>query len=278
MHISNQHNVMLYLGSKFSLMPWLAPRLPKCHVRVDLFGGSGNVTMNLEPAPVEVYNDINKSLYNFYHVLRTRPEELITLLELTPHSRYEYEQAWYHPDDTPVEAARKFFVRTTQSFFATGAQSQLKGWLASTKESRRGISQATHKWLKSVAGLWEVAERFRRVQIECRDFEWVMKTYDGPDTLFYCDPPYDEEHRSNRNDYQFDFNREDQIRLRDAAKKLKGKVAISGYDSDFMRELYQGFNYEVGPERRNNYSTKAVRECLVTNYVLPKTIPSSLFT
>lgn len=277
MHISNQTYVMNYLGSKFSALPWLLPMLPETHRFVDVFGGSGNVTVNREPSPVEVYNDLNKKVVNFFRVLREQRAELVELLELTPHSRVEYQQAWYSDDDSPLEAARKFFVRTQQSFFATGAQNQLKGWLSSTKESRRGISQATHKYLKSVSGLWEVAERFRRVQIECRDFEWILKAYDSEDTLFYCDPPYDMEHRSNRNDYEHDFTQQDHVRLHEAAAASQGKVAISGYDSSFMLSLYSDFHYYPGPLRRNTYSSKEVRECLWTNYIITKSNFPTLF-
>lgn len=266
MHISNQTKALNYLGSKFSLLPWLLPLLPYTHSWVDLFGGGGNVTCNRLLSPIETFNDINQKVFIFFKVLREQPAELLRLLELTPHSRQEYERAWYTAEDTELESARKFFIRTAQSFFSSGIQNELKGWLSSTKESRRSISQATHKWLSGVETLRYVTERFRRVQLECRDFGWVLKAYDTPETLFYADPPYDEEFRSGRNDYEYDFTPEDHKRLHDAGLDIKGKIAVSGYDSEFMRDLYKDYFFNPGPKRRNTYSTKNVREALWTNY------------
>lgn len=280
MHISNQVNVINYLGSKFSLLPWLLPHLQ--HVEgveswVDVFGGSGNVTANILPYPIETYNDINRKLVNMFKVLRDQPEELMRVLQLTPHSRYEYEQAWYSEEDTDLEAARKFIVRLQQSFFATGAQQQLKGWLSSPREVRRGMAQATHKWLSKVGGLPKIVDRFRRVQIENRPFEWILEAYDSPRTLFYCDPPYDQELRSNRNDYEFDFTMEDHIRLHDMGKGIHGKIAVSGYNSEFMMKLYKDYHFYPGPKRKNSMSEKEVRECLWTNYEVNKRNLGKLF-
>lgn len=280
MHISNHVNVINYLGSKFSLLPWLLPHIQ--HVEgvesfVDVFGGSGNVMANIKPYPIETYNDINHKLVMMFKVLREQPEELMRSLELTPHSRHEYEQAWYSKDDTELEQARKFIVRLQQSFFATGAQAQLKGWISSPREIRRGMSQETHKWLTKIGGLPQIVDRFRRVQIECRGYEWILSAYDGHKTLFYCDPPYDAELRSNRNDYEHDFTEDDHKKLHDMGLEIKGKIAVSGYDSEFMKELYKDYHFYPGPRRKNSYSKKEVRECIWTNYEVNKRNLNRLF-
>jgi DNA adenine methylase len=267
MHISNQINTLNYLGSKFTLLPWLLPKLKYTKSWVDLFGGSFIVTLNREPSPIETYNDINEDVVNFFLVLRDKPEELVTKLYLTPHSRWEYQNAWHVEGDSDIERARKFFVRVRQSFLATGSQQELKGWISATKESRCRISEATSKFLNGVDGLMDIVERLRRVQIECRDYKWLIKSYDTPDTMFYADPPYDPSGRSSSSDYKFDFGFEQHIELAAAASSVKGFIAVSGYDTDFMKELYKDFYYTEGPKPKNNYRTqRKVRECLFTNY------------
>ncbi len=267
MHISNQIHAFNYIGSKFSLLPWLRPKMKRTLSWVEVFGGSMAQTLNQEPYSIETYNDLNGNVVNFFNQLRKHPQELIDQLFLTPHSRLEFENAWDCEGDSDLERARKFFVRVRQSFLATGAQNELKGWSTATKQSRCNISEATSKYLNSIDGLMDVAERIRRIQIECRPFEFILKSYDAPTTMFYCDPPYDVEKRSSSSDYEFDFKIEDHIRLHDMAKDVEGFIAISGYNTDFMKDLYKDFKFTLGPHRKNNLSSKRnVHECLWTNY------------
>lgn len=273
MHISTQINTFNYLGSKYSILPWLIPQLEVPGVRhfVEGFGGSMVVTINKKQVPIETYNDINHRIVNFFRVLRDRPEELITKLYLTPHSREEYEGAWDDDGPDELERARKFFVRVRQSFLSTGSQQEKKGWLSATKSTRCKISEAVNKFLQSVDGLDMIVQRLKVVQIECRSYDWLLNSYDTPETLFYLDPPYDNEKR-NSSTYEYDFIRKDHYRMRDMVADVKGKVAVSCYDSDFIQELYAGlikegrFHFIKGPRRKNSMSDVQARECLITNY------------
>lgn len=266
MNISNQTTALGYLGSKFSYLPWLLPLLKKTKSWVDLFGGSFVVTINKEPSPIETYNDINKDLVNFFIQLRDNPQELVDLLYLTPHSRSEYDNAWHSEGDTDIERARKFFVRLTQSFLATGTQNERKGWSVATKQSRCRISEKTSKYINRIDGLQDVIERIRRVQIECRDYKWVLGSYDSVDTMFYADPPYDQEKRSGSSDYMHHFTDQDHAELADKLRNIKGYFAVSGYDTALMNKLYKGFYFVKGPGRMGGYSKKAHHECLWLNY------------
>jgi DNA adenine methylase len=267
MYIRTQTSSFQYLGGKYSYLPWLLPLLPTCKHFVDVFGGSGVVLLNRDPSMIETYNDVNKKLVNFFQVLRDQPEELISLLELTPHSKHEYDQAWYTDTDTPVEQARKFFIRTNQSIWAAGGQSQVKGWCASIRDTRVKMSEKTNKWLNAVNNLSAIVNRFKQVQLECRDFRFILSKYDTPDTLFYLDSPYDKTFRSNT-PYEFDFVNQDFFDMQHFCRKAVGKVAVSGYDTPFMNELFFGFKKHIGPLRKNNRSEKKAIECLWTNYTI----------
>lgn len=278
MHISNQINTVPYLGSKFSVLPWLLPLIPHTKSFTEVFGGSAVVTINKEPCQIETYNDINGSIVNFFLVLRDHPEELITKLYLTPHSREEYDEAFFTRDgDDKIEQARKFFVRVRQSILATGGQKQKKGWLSATRETRCKISEATNKYLRSVDGLHQIVERLKMMQIENRHWKFILKSYDTAHNYFYLDPPYDEEKRSNSCDYEFDFKDEDHVELRDHLVPLKSLWGVSGYDTDFMKDLYKDFYYVKGPQRKNNKSKRIVHECLWCNYDPTQNLPGRLF-
>lgn len=265
MHVPNQIASFNYLGGKYSVLSWLLPQLPQCKHFVDVFGGSGVVLLNRDPSPIETLNDKNSRLVNFFRVLRENPEELINQLQLTPHSREEYNDAWYKQEDSAMEQARKFFVRTQQSMWAAGGQAQAKGWAASIKESRLFLSEKTNKWVAAVNNLPKVVERLKRVQLECKDFRYIMKHYDTAETLFYLDSPYDKTFRSDTK-YEFDFLHQDFYDLHHYASKIKGRVAISGYKTEFMTELFKEFRLSEGPTRKNNRSEKEAKEVLWTNY------------
>lgn len=256
-----------YLGGKYSMLNWLLPLLPETKHFVDVFGGSGVVLVNRKPSPIETFNDKNSKVVNFFKVLREQPDKLISALELTPHSRQEYDEAWYNETDSELEQARKFFVRTQQSMWAAGGQQQAKGWAASVSESRNAVSEKTGKWLSAVQNLPKMVDRLKRVQIECKDFRYIMKYYDRPETLFYLDSPYEKSLRSDTK-YEFDFVNQDFFDLHYYASKAKGLVAISGYRTDFMTELFKDFYFIEGPIRKNNRSGKDAREGLWTNYNL----------
>lgn len=269
MHISKLHASFQYLGGKFSYLPWLLPLLNTPHKHfIDVFGGSGVVLINKAPAPIETFNDINSKVVNFFKVLRKNPEELVSALQLTPHSKQEYDQAWFSHVDTNVEAARKFFIRTQQSIWAAGAQDKVKGWCATLKDSRLSISEKTHKWLKAIENLEYIINRFKTVQIENRDYKYIMRNYDDCGTLFYLDSPYKDTLRSSTR-YEFEFTNNDFIEMQYWCKNVKGKVAISGYDEPFMNELFKGFIKITGPQRKSftsNRSKTPATECLWTNY------------
>jgi DNA adenine methylase len=265
MHISNQIKSFTYLGGKFSILPWMLEKLPPAKHFVDVFGGSGVVLLNREPSPIETYNDINGKVVNFFKVMRDQPDALIAALELAPYSRQEYEEALDDPAASPLERARRFFVRTSQSQFAAGAQEDSKGWACSFNDSRRGVSEKVNTYLNRVEGLHKMVSRLRTVQIENRCFRYVLRNYDTEQTLFYCDPPYMQTLRSSTK-YEFDFANQDAYDLHYYASRVKGKIAISGYKEPFMMELYKDFNFHEGPNRKNNRSDKEAIECLWTNY------------
>ena len=186
-----------WYGGKYSHLDWLLPLLPYTTHYCEPFGGSAAVLLNREPSPVETYNDIDGEVVNFFKVLRKQKEELLQAIGLTPFSREELRLAVKGKSEslTDLERARRFFVRARQ--VRTGlAQTASEGrWAHCKLTSRAGMAGAVSRWLGSVEGLAEIAQRLLRVQIENAPAPTVIRRYDSPETLFYCDPPYVHESR-----------------------------------------------------------------------------------
>lgn len=150
-----------WYGGKYSHLNWLLPLLPKCTHYCEPFGGSAAVLINREPSPVETYNDIDGDVVNFFRVLRDNTEDILKAIALTPFSREEFRLAIETPrkELTDVERARRFYIRARQ--VRTGlAQTASNGrWANCLNTSRKGMSGAVSRWLGSVEGLTQVAER-----------------------------------------------------------------------------------------------------------------------
>jgi DNA adenine methylase len=89
-----------------------------------------------------------------------------------------------------------------------------------------------------ITQLLNTATRLSKTQIENRDFRDVIKTYDGPNTLFYCDPPYcgSEAYYEGKTFTQKDH--EDLARL---LHNIQGKVILSYEPHPKILELYTGW-------------------------------------
>lgn len=234
---------LIWFGGKQRLARRIAALLPPHLVYVEPFGGAASVLLSKAPSRLEVYNDRDDALVNFFRVLRDQPEELERLLRLSPFSRSEFTaavDAWrtgFRDIADPIERARLFWVRIEQSFAGSPIG---VGWAGEFRGRRRG-SRAKTSWTK-LGRIIVCAERLRTVQIENLDWRACLDRYDGPDACFYLDPPYEPSTRKpNRQKggkaYTHDLTADDHEELVDRVRDLEGSVLLSGYDHAVYREL-----------------------------------------
>ncbi len=257
-----------WYGGKYSHLDWLLPLLPEAHHYCEPFGGSAAVLLNREPSPLESYNDIDGEVVNFFRVLRDQKDALIEAIGLTPFSREEFYLALtdYGPHLSDLERARRFFVRARQVRTGLAQTASLGRWANCRNTSRAGMSGVVSRWLGSVGGLPEVAERLLRVQIENRPALEVIRVYDTEGTLFYCDPPYPHEARGDSKAYGFEMTEADHRQLGRILSAVKGKAAVSGYRCDLMDSLYKNWRRVEAPAK-TCHSVKQLRtEALWMNY------------
>lgn len=213
--------------------------MPIHKVFVEGFGGAGHVIITKEPSKIDIYNDINSGVCNFFSVLRddNTSDKLIKKIQLTPYSREEFrfcKNTWAEEKDV-VEKARKFYTTISQSVACLGNSS---GWSYSKTASSRGMSATVSKWLgKTDSSLVDIVERLREIQIENLDIIDLINKYDSEDTLFYLDPPYVKETRKAKEVYLFEMSDEKHVELIDTLIEVKGKVILSGYDNDIYSRL-----------------------------------------
>ncbi len=258
-----------WYGGKFSHLDWLLPLLPPCHHYCEPFAGSGAVLLNRLPSPVETYNDLDGEVVNFFRVLRDDKARLVEAIGLTPFSREEFDIACVlDPAVSPLERARRFFVRARQVRTGLAQTASLGRWANCKNTSRAGMSGVVSRWLGSVEDLPEIAARLLRVQIENRPALDVIRLYDSPETLFYCDPPYIHLTRGDNNAYGYEMSDGEHRELSQVLNAAQGFVAISNYQCELMDELYPAPKWmkHIANEK-TIHSTKDKRtEALWTNY------------
>lgn len=261
-----------YFGGKFTWLEDIYNYFPSQFTHLaDAFGGSFCITLNYEGKVIKTVNEINQDITNFFEVLRDYETELIRLLELTPCSKAEFDKCWEKTPDK-IEAARRFYVRIRQSFFSLGASLKNKGWHMAVKTCNAYGGETVSKWNNAIPKLHEVAQTLRKgVQITNYDvFDFIDKL-DFEDIFFYLDPPYLLETRASKNDYLFEFSRNQHIQLAERLQTLKGKAMISGYDSELYNQLYHSWNKIAFPSKKNNIRTGEVTEVIWFNYPIEET-------
>jgi len=263
-----------WYGGKYSHLDWLLPLLPNTKHYCEPFGGSAAVLINREPAPIETYNDLDGELVNFFRVLREDKGSLLEAIGLTPFSREEFEQAIELPTEpiSDLERARRFFIRARQ--VRTGlAQTASSGrWAHCLLTSRAGMAGAVSRWLGSVEGLSEIAQRLLRVQIESAPAIDVIRRYDSKETLFYCDPPYPHDSRGDSRAYAYEMTDDDHRQLAAVLHEVQGKVALSSYASPLMTELYGDWQCIEAPTKKAHSVKKERAELLWINYSLDEVL------
>jgi len=108
------------------------------------------------------------------------------------------------------------------------------------------------------------AKRLKDAQIENDDALSVIKRFDGPETLFYIDPPYLFDTRySNEEYYAFEMSDDEHVTLANLLQTVEGMVILSGYDHPLYQELYSDWHF-VEKAARTNGNHKST-ECLWIN-------------
>ncbi|RMD69937.1 MAG: DNA adenine methylase [Gammaproteobacteria bacterium] len=226
-----------YYGSKWHLASWIVANFPPHTIYVEPFGGSAAVLLQKQPSPVEVLNDIDGEVTQFFRVLREQPEALARAVMLTPYSREEAELSW-EPSDDPIEAARRFLVRSWQTIGGPSTRWR-SGWRF--KRAPVEMRRILRAWKSLPEAVMQAAERLRDVVLERRDYRQILAAYDGPGTLFYLDPPYLQATRSRQwknGGYRHEV---DHGELLEALRQVRGAVVLSGYPSPLYDEALQGW-------------------------------------
>lgn len=245
-----------YIGGKNRLAKRIIERIPEHHTYVELFAGGARVLFQKPPSNIEVLNDLDNDITNFFRVCQNHYQELIRCIAFHVASRNWFDLHLRTAPETltDIQRAVRFFylqkigygAKLIRRNFAYGVESKPR--LDATK-----IPQA----------ITQTHQRLARVQIECLPYEDVLRRYDRKETFFYCDPPY-----YGIPIYAFNFSHRDFELLRDRLTAIKGKFLLSVNDVPETRGIFRDFKIERIPTSYTliKSNKKRTSELLIRNY------------
>jgi DNA adenine methylase len=219
----------------------------------------------------EVINDLNGNLMNLYAVLKDpeAKDRLVQRLELTLHSEWEWNAArdlLAGPAGDPVARAAALFTSNRQSL-----SGRMQGFAPTVRTRLRGgRNDGVNAWWNAVGGLEAVHHRLRDVKVLNRPALEVIKSEDGPATLFYCDPPYLHETRTAPKVYAHEMTDADHRELLAVLAQVKGMVILSGYASALYDTALAGWTrhtMEVPNNAAGGRTKREMTEVLWCNFV-----------
>jgi DNA adenine methylase len=245
-----------YIGGKNRLANQIIQIFPKHTTYVEAFAGGAQVLFRKEPSKVEVLNDLDAEIVNFFRVCQNHYEELLRYFRFVLVSRtwFDLLKKTDPATLTDIQRAARHLYLLRNSFAG----------LVARPVYHRNVIQPPGFNLESLPELIEKThKRLERVQIECAPYEEVLKRYDRAGTLFYLDPPY-----LGKKLYRYNLSHADFEKLAERLQKLRGKFILSLNDVPEVRALFHRFHIQ---EVELHYTSqkhagRRYREVLIANF------------
>lgn len=221
-----------YVGGKNRIANDIIKLFPEHSTYVEPFAGGAQILFRKPRSEVEVLNDLDGELVNFYRVCQVHHEELLRCLRYLLLSRKWFDLIARTPPEslTDINRAARYFFLQKSSF----------GGMVARKSFAIHISKQPSFTPRRIPDIINSAyERLQDVQIECLSYEKILEKYDRATTFFYLDPPYYGARLYNHN-----FSHDDFVVLKERLARMKGKFLLSINDHAAIRNLFDGFKTE----------------------------------
>jgi DNA adenine methylase len=223
-----------YYGGKQQLAGRILDLIPPHKVYVEPFIGGASVFFAKPASEVEIINDINSEIVNFYEVLQRDFPALQSEINISLHSRkmHKHAQVVYDNPDmfNRIKRAWAFWMLANTSF---GAIMNSGFGYDVTGQTSRKITGKRDMFTE------QLAIRIQNVQIECCDALKIIRSRDTADTFFYLDPPYPDTDQGHYDGYSSDDFRA----LLETVSKIEGKFLLSSFRHDALNEYKEKYKW-----------------------------------
>jgi DNA adenine methylase len=236
-----------YYGGKQQLAKTILGLIPAHRLYCEPFLGGAAIFFAKEPSKVEIINDSNGEIVNFYEVLQRDFTALEKEVAISLHSRKQYRQA------EVIYQNPEMFDRVKRAWAIWVLANSSYGCMLDGGYGYDRIGTISKKLANKRSGFTiDYAVRLQQVQIECCDALRIIRSRDVEDAFFYLDPPYVGADQGHYDGYfQEDFDN-----LLSLLETMQGKFLLSS----FRNKSLDAFT------KRNGWSKIEIkRECSMTN-------------
>jgi DNA adenine methylase len=245
-----------YIGGKNRLAKIIIERIPDHLTYVEPFSGGAQIFFHKARSKVEVLNDLDSQLVNFYRVCQHHHGELIRFIRQMPVSRewFETYERTAIEGLTDVQRAARFLYLQKLAY---GGRVTRKAYAIHVTAKPNLREDPITETLNNVHA------RLSGVQIEHLPYDQVIRRFDRPETFFYLDPPYYDIRLYRHNLEHVDF-----VHMVDVLKEIKGKFMLSLNDHPEVRKLFADFTIDTVKIAYSLHSAVGRRhqELLIRNY------------
>jgi DNA adenine methylase len=253
-----------YYGGKQTLAKTILGLIPPHRLYCEPFLGGAAIFFAKEPSKIEVINDTNGEIINFYEVLQRDFTALEKEVAISLHSRKLHTQArviYQNPElFDRVKRAWAIWVLANSSY-------------GNMLDGGYGYDRTTNGTTKKLATkrttfTVDYAIRLQRAQIECCDALRIIRSRDCTDAFFYLDPPYVGSDQGHYDGY----TQEDFDALLRLLETLQGKFLLSSFRNKALAEFtkrngWHNIELNLFCAMTNRYESKRRKvEVLTANY------------
>lgn len=226
-----------YYGGKQLMVRHILPLIPIHNLYCEPFAGGAAIFFAKQPSEVEILNDTNRELINFYKVVQSDFTSLEKEIMITLHSRDLHRKAsviYNNPDMfSELKRAWALWVLSSQGF--AGQIDSSWGYDKTKNSTPKKIEN------KKQAFTYELAVRLQQVQLECADALYIIKSRDTKESFFYVDPPY---YNSDMGHYD-GYSKDDFEALLKLLTVIQGKFLLSSYPSDLLTGYIKAHSWQT---------------------------------
>ena len=234
------------------------------------FIGGGSVLLSAKPQKA-VASDLNDWLLDSYKAIRDHWRKVANVLDELPNTKDDFLRIRkIQPSELDEVERAAHFIYLNKTCF-------------------RGLFRVNQKGMFNVPygaydrayydpiNLKAVSSALKHVEFRHADFELSIHDVTGQDFVYFDPPYYKQGGYSDFNRYtRFQFRENDHYRLAAICRELDDRGvrwAVSNSDTEFVRELFEGFEMLPVLNRREinlNSQERTISELLIVNYEVPK--------
>ncbi len=258
-------------GGKWFLKEFVISNFPENYKDLaycETMCAGASVFLNKEKSSQEIINDIDSGIVHVYKALRDEPKEFIDRLKRIRYTERSFKMAQKRLEEGFADyidhAVNEYMLRR----MSRGGMRKAFAW---SDRERGGKPGDVNAWDTMLAELPRIAERVKDTIILNKNAFEIMKVWDDENTLFYLDPPYMPDTRSEGSTsiYEYEMTVENHIEMLTLAKNSRAKIIISGYSCALYNRTLKGWKTKkkVVANHSSQAKTKETRtEMLWMNY------------